>query len=59
VIGKDRIINKAYTALNQHYWTKKELMSYDKIKRARRDHLAILQYKLNEGEAKGDLATIF
>ncbi|MGL5625988.1 MAG: hypothetical protein ACRDDW_00520, partial [Candidatus Rhabdochlamydia sp.] len=28
-------------------------MSYDKIKRARRDHLAILQYKLNEGEAKG------
>ncbi len=53
VIGKDHIINKAYTVLNQHYWTKKELMSYDKIKRARRDHLAILQYKLNEEEAKG------
>jgi predicted transposase/invertase (TIGR01784 family) len=53
VIGKDHIINKAYTALNQYYWTKKELMSYDKIKRVRMDHQAILQYKLNEGEAKG------
>ncbi|MGL5263837.1 MAG: Rpn family recombination-promoting nuclease/putative transposase, partial [Candidatus Rhabdochlamydia sp.] len=51
--GKDHIINKAYTALNQYYWTKKELMSYDKKKRARMDHKAILQYKLDEGEAKG------
>ncbi|MGL5626577.1 MAG: Rpn family recombination-promoting nuclease/putative transposase [Candidatus Rhabdochlamydia sp.] len=53
VIGKDHIINKAYTTLNKYYWTKKELMSYDKVKRARMDHQAILQYKFDEGEAKG------
>ncbi|MGL4540874.1 MAG: Rpn family recombination-promoting nuclease/putative transposase, partial [Candidatus Rhabdochlamydia sp.] len=53
VIGKDHIINKAYTTLNRYYWTKKELMSYDKVKRARMDHKAILQYKLNEGRAEG------
>jgi predicted transposase/invertase (TIGR01784 family) len=49
-IGKDHIINKAYMALNQHYWTKEELMSYDREKRARMDHQAMLQYKFDEGK---------
>jgi predicted transposase/invertase (TIGR01784 family) len=53
IIGNDKMMNKAYTALNQHYWSKEELMRYERAKRARMDHKAILQYKLDEGEAKG------
>lgn len=53
IIGNDKMMEKAYAALNQHYWSKEELMSYERAKQARMDHKAILQYKLDEGEAKG------
>ncbi|MGL5264239.1 MAG: Rpn family recombination-promoting nuclease/putative transposase, partial [Candidatus Rhabdochlamydia sp.] len=38
IIGSDNIIHKAYTVLNQFYWTENELMAYEEMKRARMDH---------------------
>ena len=53
IIGSDNIIHKAYTALNQYYWTEGELRSYEAMKRERMDQKAILEYKVDEGIALG------
>ncbi|MGL5626885.1 MAG: Rpn family recombination-promoting nuclease/putative transposase, partial [Candidatus Rhabdochlamydia sp.] len=53
IIGSDNIIHKAYTVLNQFYWTENELAAYEEMKRARMDHKAILEYKIDEGKAIG------
>ena len=54
IIGRDKIIHKAYTALNQHYWTENELRAYEAMKRERMDQKAILEYKIDEGKAIGE-----
>lgn len=53
IIGDDNIIHKAYTALNQYYWTDEELRAYEAMKRERMDQKAILEYKIDEGKALG------
>jgi predicted transposase/invertase (TIGR01784 family) len=58
IIGSDNIIHKAYTILNRFYWTEKELMAYEEMKRARMDHKAILEYKIDEGKAIGEVIGI-
>jgi predicted transposase/invertase (TIGR01784 family) len=54
IIGSDSIIHKAYIALDQFYWTENELMAYEEMKRARMDHKAILEYKIDERKAIGE-----
>jgi predicted transposase/invertase (TIGR01784 family) len=58
IIGSDNIIHKAYTVLNQFYWSENELMAYEEMKRARMDHKAILEYKIDEGKAIGKIEGI-
>ncbi|MGL4540731.1 MAG: Rpn family recombination-promoting nuclease/putative transposase, partial [Candidatus Rhabdochlamydia sp.] len=53
ITGSDNIIHKAYTALNQFYWTEDELRDYEDMNRVMMDNMAILEHKSNEGEARG------
>ncbi|HEV3269953.1 MAG TPA: Rpn family recombination-promoting nuclease/putative transposase [Candidatus Rhabdochlamydia sp.] len=53
ILGSNNIIHKAYSALNQFYWTEGELLAYDANQRINMDHKAILDKKYDEGEAKG------
>jgi predicted transposase/invertase (TIGR01784 family) len=53
VIGDYPIIEKAYTALNQYFWSKDELFAYDQELKRKRDEKAVYAQKALEGELKG------
>ncbi|HEV3269519.1 MAG TPA: Rpn family recombination-promoting nuclease/putative transposase, partial [Candidatus Rhabdochlamydia sp.] len=53
IIGNDSIIKKAYTALNQFYWNENELRDYEDMNRVIMDNMAILDHKMDVGEARG------
>jgi predicted transposase/invertase (TIGR01784 family) len=50
LIGSDSIIEKAYTALNQHYWNDTELAIYEELKRIYMDNKAARAQELYEDE---------
>ncbi|MEK7340029.1 MAG: transposase, partial [Verrucomicrobiota bacterium] len=53
IIGNDSIIKRAYTALNQFYWNENELRDYEDMNRVIMDNAAILEHKMDVGEARG------
>ncbi len=53
ILENDGILEKAYQELDQFYWTKEELSAYEQAEKARKDYIASLQYKYDEGIAKG------
>ncbi|MGL4539514.1 MAG: Rpn family recombination-promoting nuclease/putative transposase [Candidatus Rhabdochlamydia sp.] len=54
VIGKDAIIHRAYTALDQFYWTKKELAAYEALKKIHMDNKAVMAQQIYEAETRGE-----
>ena len=50
MIGNDAIIQKAYTALDQHYWTENELATYEELKRIYMDNKAARAQEIYEAE---------
>ena len=50
LIGSDSIIQKAYTALNHHYWNETELAIYEELKRIHMDNKAARAQELYEDE---------
>ena len=50
IIGNDSIIQKAYTALNHHYWNETELAIYEELKRIHMDNKAARAQELYEDE---------
>ncbi len=53
IIAMGGILKKAYHELDKFYWTAQELNDYDKAEKARKDYLASLAQKLDEGIAIG------
>lgn len=53
IIGQDTVIEKAYKALNQFYWTEEELMRYEQELKRVRDNAAVLSYATETGIEKG------
>ena len=53
IIGNDSIIKRAYTALNQFNWNENELRDYQDMNRVIMDNMAILDHKMDVGEARG------
>ena len=54
IIGTDTILEKAYDALNQFFWTPKELDAYEQELKRQRDERAVYEQKVLEGEARGE-----
>ncbi len=54
IIGNDSIIKRAYTALNQFHWNENELRDYQDMNRVIMDNMAILDHKMDVGEARGE-----
>ena len=54
IIGTDTILEKAYGALNQFFWTPKELDAYEQELKRQRDERAVYEQKVLEGEARGE-----
>ena len=54
IIGADTILEKAYSALNQFFWTPKELDAYEQELKRQRDERAVYEQKILEGEARGE-----
>ncbi|MGL5263626.1 MAG: Rpn family recombination-promoting nuclease/putative transposase [Candidatus Rhabdochlamydia sp.] len=54
VIGKDAIIHRAYTALDQFYWTEKELAAYEALKKIHMDNKAVMAQQIYEAETRGE-----
>ncbi|MGB7128038.1 MAG: Rpn family recombination-promoting nuclease/putative transposase [Candidatus Rhabdochlamydia sp.] len=50
MIGGDTIIHRAYTALDQYYWTDNELATYEELKRIHMDNKAALAQQIYEAE---------
>lgn len=55
IIDSSGILQKAYHELNRFYWNKQELLNYDAAEKIRRDNLAVLEEKLNEGKIEGKM----
>ena len=57
IIAMGGILKKAYHELDKFYWTEQEIINYDHAEKTRRDYLASLAQKLDEGikigEARG------
>ena len=53
IIEADGILKKAYHELNKFYWSEQELFDYDQSEKAKKDYLASLAQKLDEGIAIG------
>ena len=53
IIEMNGVIKEAYKALDAFYWTEQELIDYEHSEKQRRDYLATLMQKFDEGEAKG------
>ena len=53
IILMDEILKKAYHELNKFYWSEQELLDYDQAEKSRKDYLASLAQKLDEGKAIG------
>ena len=53
LIGKDKIIKRAFEAIDQASWSEAELNTYDQITKTRLDNLAVEQQRLEDAEAKG------
>ena len=53
VIGKDTIIHRAYTALDQFYWTENELAAYEELKKIHMDNKAVMAQQIYEAETRG------
>lgn len=53
VIGDYPILEKAYTVLNQFFWSKEELDAYEWELKRKRDEKAVYAHKVDEGFAKG------
>lgn len=54
IIGKDSIIERAYSELNRFTWTEEELLTYEQAEKYEKDFLASLEQKFDEGIAKGE-----
>lgn len=54
IIGDDTILEKAYGALSQFYWSDKEVDAYEDELKRKRDERAIYDQKVYEGEVKGE-----
>jgi predicted transposase/invertase (TIGR01784 family) len=57
VIGKDAIMHRAYTALDQFYWTEKELAAYDALKKIHMDNKAVMAQQIYEAVEKNKIET--
>ncbi len=53
VIGKDAIIHRAYTALDQFNWTENELAAYDALKKLHMDNKAVLAQQIHDAKTEG------
>ncbi|MCC8484154.1 MAG: Rpn family recombination-promoting nuclease/putative transposase, partial [Rickettsia endosymbiont of Labidopullus appendiculatus] len=53
LIGKDKIIRRAFEAVDQASWSEAELNTYEEITKARLDNLAVEQQKIEDAEARG------
>ena len=53
LVGKDKIIEKAFKVLDSFYWTPEQIATYDKIEKRERDYLNSMQGAREEGEEKG------
>jgi len=58
IIGNDEVIERAYSELDRFGWSEEELLTYDQSKKYRKDYLAALAQKFDEGEAKGRAETV-
>ncbi|QZA58613.1 Rpn family recombination-promoting nuclease/putative transposase [Candidatus Rhabdochlamydia porcellionis] len=50
VIGRDTIIHRAYTALDQFHWTERDLATYEELKRIHMDNKAAIAQQIYEME---------
>jgi predicted transposase/invertase (TIGR01784 family) len=55
IVGKDRVIKKAYDELNSFYWTEDELMRYDTVIKREKDYEAVLDQKYEDGLNQGKI----
>ena len=53
LIGNDKIIRRAFEAIDQASWDEEELRTYEHITKVYWDNLAVEQYKLKEAALKG------
>jgi len=53
LIGEDRVIGKAYAALDSVYWTEEELLRYDSEDKRERDNRAALVFATQQGKQEG------
>jgi predicted transposase/invertase (TIGR01784 family) len=53
IVGADAILQKAYTALNQFYWSSLEVDAYEAERKRQLDERAVYEQKVSEGEAIG------
>ncbi len=53
LIGKDKIIRRAFNAVDQTNWSEEELRTYEKITKTRLDNLAVEQQKIKDAKAEG------
>ena len=54
IIGKDLVIQEAYTALERFSWSEEELLSYDQLEKYEGAYIASMDQKLDEGIAIGE-----
>ncbi|WP_425363037.1 Rpn family recombination-promoting nuclease/putative transposase [Candidatus Tisiphia endosymbiont of Hybos culiciformis] len=54
LIGNDRIIGRAFEAVDQASWSEAELNTYEKITKTRLDNLAVELQKIEDAEARGE-----
>ncbi|MCX6989657.1 MAG: Rpn family recombination-promoting nuclease/putative transposase [Chlamydiae bacterium] len=62
IIGKDKIIQKAYTELDRFHWNPKALLTYEQAEKRINDYLSSLGQKfiegVEEGERKNQIKTV-
>ena len=51
--GKDEIIERVYQELDHHYWSKEELLGYERAEKAKNDYISSLKQKFSEGFGEG------
>ena len=51
--GKDQIIERVYQELDRHYWSKEELLGYERAEKAKNDYISSLKQKFKEGFEEG------
>ncbi len=53
LVGKDKIIQKAFKVLDRFYWTPEQMATYEKIEKAEMDYKANLEGTREEGREEG------